>query len=117
MAWRDIVTHWLSDKFLTQEGNLATMDLMRLLIEKNIIPATLIDNPTLHAIMLTQIILETLTGVTVPRAPQGNNFTYHMNAKEIMMWDLARKNEKRVATLEEETGVNLDHYHKLNIRN
>jgi hypothetical protein len=95
MAWRDIVTHWLSDKFLSQEGNLATMDLMRLLIEKNIIPATLIDNPTLHAIMLTQIILETLTGVTVPWAPQGNNFTYHMNAKEIMMWDLARKNEKR----------------------
>ncbi len=34
-----------------------------------------------------------------------------------MMWDLARKNEKRVATLEEETGVNLDHYDKLNIRN
>ncbi len=117
MAWRDIVTHWLSDKFLTQEGNLATMDLMRLLIEKNIIPTMLIDNPTLQAIMLTQIILETLTGVTVPQAPQGNNFTYHMNAKEIMMWDLARKNEKRVATLEEEMGVNLDHYHKLNIRN
>ncbi len=71
MAWKDIVSHWLLDKFLTQEGNLATMDLMRLLIEKNIIPATLIDNPTLHAVMLTQIILETLTGVTVPRAPPG----------------------------------------------
>jgi transcriptional regulator CtsR len=56
MSWRDIVTHWLSDKCLMQEGNL---DLMRLLIEKNMIPATLIDNPTLHSIMLTQIILET----------------------------------------------------------
>ena len=121
MTWRDIITHWLSDKCLMQEGNLATLreiwQLMRLLIEKNMIPATLIDNPTLHSIMLTQIILETLKGVTVPRAPQGNNFTYHMNAKEILMWDLARKNEKQVATLEEETGVNLDHYHKLNIRN
>ena len=117
MAWRDIVTHWLSDKFLRQDGNLATLDLMKLLIEKNMIPATLVDNPTLHSIMLTQIILETLTGVTVPRAPQGNNFTYHMNGKEILMWDLARKNEKQVKTLEEETGVNLDHYHKLNIRN
>jgi hypothetical protein len=117
MAWRDIVTHWLSDKCLTQDGNLATLDLIRLLIEKNMIPAKLIANPTLHSIILTQIILETLTGVTVPRAPQGNNFTYRMNAKEILMWDMARKHEKQVATLEEEAGVNLDHYHKLNIRN
>jgi flagellum-specific peptidoglycan hydrolase FlgJ len=81
------------------------------------IPATLIDNPTLHSIILTQIILETLTGETVPRAPQGNTFTYHMNGKEVMMFDKARKNEKQVEGLEKETGVNLDHYHKLNIRN
>jgi hypothetical protein len=117
MTWRNIVTHWLSDKIITQEGNLATLDLMKLLIEKNMIPATLIDNPTLHSIILTQIILETLTGITVPRAPQGNTFTYHMNAKEMMMWDMARKNEKQIESLEKETGVNLDHYHKLNIRN
>jgi hypothetical protein len=39
-----------------------------------------------------------------------------MNAKE-MMFDMARKNEKQVEALEKETGVNLDHYHKLNIRN
>jgi hypothetical protein len=117
MAWRNIVTHWLSDKIITQEGTLATLDFMKLLTEKNIIPTTLIDNATLHAIILTQIILETLTGITVPRAPQGNTFTYHMNAKEMMMFDMARKNEKQIEALEKETGVNLDHYHKLNIRN
>jgi hypothetical protein len=117
MTWRNIVTHWLSDKIITQEGNLATLDLMKLLLEKNIIPVTLIDNPTLHSIILTPIILETLTGITVPRAPQGNTFTYHMNAKEMLMWDMARKNEKQVEALQKETGVNLDHYHKLNIRN
>ena len=117
MTWRNIVTHWLSDKIITQEGNLTTLDLMKLLIEKNIIPVTLIDSPTLHSIILTQIILETLTGITVPRAPQGNTFTYHMNAKEMMMLDLGRKNEKQIEALEKETGVNLDHYHKLNIRN
>ena len=82
MTWRNIVTPLLSDKIITQEGNLATLDLMKLLIEKNIIPATLIDNPTLHSIILTQIILETLTGITLPRVPQGNTFTYHMNAKK-----------------------------------
>jgi hypothetical protein len=116
MTWRNIIMHWLSDKFITQEGNLATLDLIRLLIKKNMMPATLIDNPTLHSIILMQIILETLTGITVPRAPQGNTFTYHMNVKEIM-FDMARKNEKQVEALEKETGVNLDHYHKLNIRN
>ena len=83
---------------------MATLDLMRLLIEKNTIPATLIDNPTLHAIILTQIILETLTGITVPRAPQGNTFTYHMNAKEMLMWDMARKNEKQVEALQKKRG-------------
>ena len=40
-------------------------------------------------------------------------FTYHMNAKEMMMFDMARKYEKQVEALEKETGVNLDHYHKL----
>jgi hypothetical protein len=40
-----------------------------------------------------------------------------MNTKEMMMWDLARKSEKQVTELEEETGVNLDHYHKLKIGN
>ena len=84
MAWRNIVTHWLSDKIITQEGNLATLDLMKLLIEKNIIPATLIDNATLHSIMLTQIIFETLTGIPVLRTPQGNTFTYQMNAREMI---------------------------------
>jgi hypothetical protein len=117
MTWRNIVTHWLSDKIITQEGNLATLDFMKLLIEKNIIPVTLIDNPTLHSIILTQIILETLTGITVPRAPQGNTSTYHMNAKEMLMWDMARKKHFFFEAFEKETGVNLDHYHKLNIRN
>ena len=40
-----------------------------------------------------------------------------MNAREMMMWDMARKNEKQVEALEKETGVNLYHYHKLNIKN
>jgi hypothetical protein len=33
------------------------------------------------------------------------------------MFDMARKNEKQVEALEKETGVNLDHYHNLNIKN
>ena len=82
------------------------------------IPATLIDNQTLQSILLTQIMLETLTDVTVPPAPQSSNFAYHMNAKEMVMLDLNVKNAKHfMKMLEEQTGVNLDHYHKLNIEN
>ena len=117
MPWKNIVTHWLSDKCIMQDGNLATLELIKLLIEENTIPSTLIDNPTLHSIILTQIILETLTGITVPQVSLGSDLTYRMNTKEMMMWDMARKNEKQVEALEKETGVNLDHYHKLNIRN
>jgi hypothetical protein len=42
-------------------------------------------------VLLTQIMWERLKGITVPRAPQPGNFTYHMNAKEMMNEDLARK--------------------------
>ena len=40
-----------------------------------------------------------------------------MNAKELMMWDLGAQNAKQIETLEEQTGVNLDHYYKLRIVN
>ena len=60
-------------------------------------------------------MLETLNGISVPKAPQGNNFTYLMNAKEMIMWELSAKNAKQVKSLEEQTGVNLDHYYKLKI--
>ena len=73
MTWRNIVTHWLSDKIITQEGNLETLDLMKLLIEKNIIPATLIDNPTLHAIILTQIILGSINEYNGTSGPPGKH--------------------------------------------
>ena len=60
-------------------------------------------------------MLETLNGISVPKAPQGNNFAYLMNAKEIMMWELGVKNAKHIKSLEEQPGMNLDHYYKLNI--
>ena len=117
MSWRNIVSHWLSDKCITQGGNLATLELIKLLIEGNTIPSTLVDNSTLHSIILTQVLLETLTGITVPWVSRGSDLTYGMDARERMMLDLGRKNERQVEALEKETGVNLDHYHKLNIRN
>ena len=93
------------------------LELIRYLVERNIIPETLVDNLTLHSILLTQIMLETLNGISVPKPPQGNTFTYHANAKEMMMWELGAKNAKHIKSLEEQTGVNLDHYHKLGILN
>ena len=112
MSWRDIVTNWLSHR---HQGNL--LELVRQLVQANRIPTTLIENSTLHSILLTQVLLETLNGLTVPPAPQANNFTYTRNAKEMMMWDLNTKNAEQIKHLEEQTGVNLDHYHKLRIEN
>ena len=114
MFWRDIISAWLSNK--TRQDR-SILDLIRSLVETNIIPETLADNSMLQTILLTQIMLETLNGLSVPKAPQGNTFTYHMNAKELMMWDLGAKNATQIETLEEQTGVNLDHYYKLRIVN
>jgi hypothetical protein len=86
------------------EGNLETLELIKLLIEENMIPSTLVDNTTLHSIILTQVLLETLTGITVPRVSQGSYLTYRMDAKEMMMLDLGRKNEGQVLTLERKRG-------------
>ena len=116
MFWRDIVSAWLSNKTWLDR---LILDLIWSLVEKNIIPKTLVDNSMLQTILLTQITLEMLNGLSVPKAPQlqENTFTYHMNAKELMMWDLGVKNAKQIETLEEQTGVNLDHYYKLKIVN
>ena len=105
----------LVDKQFGKEDHLI-LDLIRYLVERNIIPETLVDNLTLHSILLTQIMLETLNGISVPKARQGNSFTYHANAKRN---DVGTRGKKRQAykSLEEQTGVNLDHYHKLGIMN
>ena len=114
MSWRDIVIKQVSNTPASQ--NLSILDLVRHLIHENMIPTTLIDNVTLHSILLTQVILEKLSGVTAPAIPS-KNCSYHMDAKEIMMFDLNKKNSKPIKELEEQTGVNLDHYHKLKIEN
>ena len=77
-------------------------------METNIIPETLLNNSTLQSILLTQIMLETLNEISVPKAPQGSNFAYLMNAKEMIMWELGAKNAKHIKSREEQTGVNLD---------
>ena len=110
-----MLSTWLKNN--TCKKDRPILDLTRYLVERNIIPETLVDNLTLHSILLTQIMLETLKGISVPKAPQGNTFTYHANAKEITMWELGTKNAKHIKALEEETGVNLDHYQKLGIMN
>ena len=98
MSWRDITSTWLTNN--SGKEDRLILDLIRYLVERNIIPETLVDNLTLHSILLTKIMLETLNGISVPKAPQGNTFTYHANAK----------NAKHIKSLEEQTGVNLDHY-------
>ncbi len=81
-------------------------------------PVALIDNATLaEAILLRQAVLETVDNAVVPKAPQGPTFTYRMNAKEEMTWSFRRRISEEIQALEKETGVHLDHYHKLRIEN
>ena len=47
------------------------LDLIHYLVERNIIPETLVDNLTLHSILLTQMMLETLNGISVPKHRRG----------------------------------------------
>ena len=116
MCWRDMVKNWFISKTLQRE-TLELLNLIRQMIETHTIPATLVDNETLQSILLTQILLETLNNVSVPRKSQGKNFAYRSDAREAIMWNLSAENVLKIKRLEEETGVNLDHYHKLNIIN
>ena len=113
MCWRDIVKNWFISKTLQRESA-EIFNSIRQLIETNTIPATLVDNETLYSILLTQILLETLNNVSVPRKSQGKNFAYRSDAREAIM---SAENVLKIKRLEEETGVNLDHYHKLNMMN
>ena len=113
MSWRDFVTRWISNR----GDRLVVMDLVGELIRANSIPATLVDNATLHTILIKQALLETLNTAVLPNAPQGRTFTYHMNVKEEMMWSFGTKIQQHIRELQKETGVHLDHYHKLKIEN
>jgi hypothetical protein len=117
MNWRDIVAHWLTEKGVVLGGELNIVDLAELMIDRDMIPAWLVGNDTLHTVLLTQVMWETLKGVLVPRAHQGSNFMYHLNAKEMMNQDMAKKSGLQFLALEKETGVNLDNYYKLRIEN
>ena len=88
MTWRDIVTQWV----LKREDNLVVLDLAKELVRANIVPVALIDNATLHSILLRQAPLETVDNAVVPKAPQGPTFTYRMNAKEEMDMEFSQKN-------------------------
>ena len=72
MSWRDIVSAWLATK--TPQEDRLILDLIRCLVEANIIPEILVDNSMLQSILFTQIMLETLNGLSVPKAPQGNTY-------------------------------------------
>ena len=89
MSWRDITSTWLTNN--SGKEDRLILDLIRYLVERNIIRETLVDNLTLHSILHAQIMLETLNGISVPKVLQGNTFTYHANAKEMMMWELGAK--------------------------
>jgi hypothetical protein len=117
MNWREVVARWLAGKGVILGGELKIMELVELMIGRNMIPAWLADNATLHTVLLTQVMWETLKGIVVPQAPQGSNFTYYMNAGEMMNMDMAKKSGQQFLALEKETGVNLDCYYKLKIRN
>jgi hypothetical protein len=117
MNWREVVAHWLAEKGVILGGELEIPELVELMIERNMIPAWLAGNDTLHTVLLTQVMWEVLKGMMVPRAHQGSNFTYYMNAKEMMNMDMAKKSGLQFLALEKETGVNLDCYDKLRIRN
>ena len=114
MCWRDIVKNWFISKTLQRE-KLEILNLIRQLIETNTIPATLVDNETLHSILLTQILLETLNDVSVPRKPQGKEFVYRSDAREAIMWNLSAENVLKLKRLEEEMGVNYYYYYYLHI--
>ena len=117
MNWRDIVAHWLKKKGVVLGEELKIMELVELMKEKDIIPSWLVGNDTLNTILLTQVMWETMKGIVVPRAHQGSNFTYYLNAKEMMNQDMAKKSGLQFLALEKETGVNLDSYYKLKIKN
>ncbi len=112
MSWKDIISQ-LENK-LPNETKLSTTDLVNGLLEKGMIPEAIKHNTTLHEVMLREILLKTLEGIEVPGAPQDEEkiamgiylcrFVYRMNAKEMLMSQMGRRNAERVKDLERETG-------------
>ncbi len=79
-------------------------------MEKGIIPAGIKRNTTLHEVLLWEILLKALGGIKVPLAQRSEE---ELSAKEVLFSQMGRKSTERTEDLERETGVSLEHYHKL----
>ena len=117
MSWKNVVLGQLLNASQTM-GKLSTTDLAEGLVERGIIPETVKDDQTLHGILLSEIVLNAIAGVKVPPAPQNQDgyFVYRMNAKEMLVSEMVRRNSEQVRGLERRTGINLEHYYKISKR-
>ena len=116
-TWQDVVKSWVSSTQGSNSQHCIT-DLIRHLAYANIIPTRIMNSQGLHIILLAQIMLETLDRVSVPKAMQHPTyFVYRANAKEVMVHDLQDRIAKNIKQLENDEGVNIHHYYKLNIEN
>ncbi len=114
MSWKDIINSHLKNRLPNEtNSDLSTIVLVNKLLDKGIIPEAIKRNTTLHEVLLSEILLKTLEGVKVPLAQRGAE---ELNAKEILFWQIGKKGAERTKDLERETGVSLEHYHKLSKR-
>ena len=117
MSWKDIINSHLKNRLPNEtNSDLSTTDLANKLLEKGIIPEAIKRNTTLHEVLLSEILLKTLEGIEVPMAQRDEEEIAMLNAKEVLFSQMGRKSAERTKDLERETGVSLEHYHKLNNR-
>ncbi len=114
MSWKDIINSHLKNRLPNEtNSDLSTTDLVNKLVEKGIIPEGIKRNTTLHEVLLSEILLKTLEGIKVPLAQRSEE---ELSAKEVLFSQMGRKSAERTKDLERETGVSLEHYHKLSKR-
>ena len=117
MSWKDIINSHLKNRLPNEtNSDLSTTDLANKLLEKGMIPEAIKRNTTLHEVLLSEILLKTLDGIEVPMAQRDEEEIAMLNAKEVLFSQMGRKSAERTKDLERETGVSLEHYHKLNNR-
>jgi hypothetical protein len=83
------------------------------LVEKKLIPGSIQSDATLYSLLITQMELQILRNLIVPKGVGMGNFMRNVETKGLRVGAVEEAKAKFKKLLETETGINIDHWYKI----
>jgi hypothetical protein len=85
------------------------------LVDKKIIPVWIQNDASLYALLIVQMELQLLRNLVVPKGVGQGNFYRNVETKGLRVGNVKQEKSKLKKQLEQGTGVNIDHWYKIEV--